>query len=124
MRAIALSLVLIGSAAYAKKAAEGMPEIKPTDEAIFVWHDAQGWHLRASAAKKQHAFQGVLRADGGDIAKIKPTRPMLLSKIDSSHKGALHFEFDLVGGFDGFDWDTAAPCMIVELRMDKKPQPD
>jgi hypothetical protein len=113
--------LLLGGAAQAKKATAGKPEFKAGDPpAFWLWSDDAGWHLRATTAKKQHAFRGVLRQAG--VAAVKTTRPALASKV-RYEAGALRFDFDLFEGVDGIDWQSAEPCITVELKLDGLNQP-
>lgn len=118
--AAALSLLLAAPAA-AKNDAKGMPAFKAGDpEAYFIWHDAAGWHLRVTTPKKRwHAFQGVVRTLSQAITDVKPTRAPLAAKLQTTGK-AIHFDFEIFEGIDGFDWQTNEECLIVELRIDKQ----
>jgi hypothetical protein len=111
----------LAAPAFAKKATAGKPSFKAGDPpAFWLWSDDTGWHLRATTAKKQHAFHGVLRQAG--VSAIKATRPALSSKVSYS-AGAIRFDFDLFEGVDGFDWQSGEPCLTVELKLDDKAQP-
>jgi hypothetical protein len=116
---VLFALVAAAGTAHARKAAEGKPQFKPGDpEAFWVWHDAAGWHMRATTpAKKQHGFHGVIRAQG--ISELKPTAKSLGGKV-RLEGSAIRFEFDLFEGADGFDWKQNEPCVALELKIDKQ----
>jgi hypothetical protein len=118
---VAFAVAALGAPAFARKAAEGKPNWKPGDpESFLVWHDAAGWHLRATTPpKKQHAFHGVVRGQG--IAEVKATRPALSSKL-TVEAAVIRFDFDLFEGSDGFDWKQNEPCVTLELKIDGKPR--
>ena len=111
-----------GGVAFAKKNANGQPAFKAGDpEAFWIWFAQAGWHLRATTAKKQHTFRGVVRGDG--IGQLKATRPALSSKLNA-FGNQVKFEFDLFTGVDGFDWQQTEECATFELRLDGQARPD
>src|SRR5262249_16790780 len=86
--------------ALASKNATGKPALKAGDpEAIWIWFDNSGWHLRGSTGKGKHTFTGYLRATGG-MTGVKPTRSGLMRKTELESDG-VRFEFELGGGPNG-----------------------
>ncbi|MSP62342.1 MAG: hypothetical protein EXR72_18820 [Myxococcales bacterium] len=118
--ALLLSLTTVAAPAEARKAAAGKPAFKAGDpEAIWIWHDAAGWHLRTTTARRTHAFRGVVRGQG--FSEVKATRKTLDAKVIVLGDASIRFDFDSFEGIDGFDWKAAGPCTTWELRIDGRP---
>ena len=118
---LALVAALAGVAA-AKKFGAGKPAYKDGDpEAMYLWHDAAGWHWRGTTGGKQHAFHGVIQGTG--FSDLKVTRPGLEPRIRVVDGNTIRFDFDLFKGSDGFDWQATGACLTPELTLDGKQQP-
>lgn len=126
--AAALFVMLPAASALARKKAEGKPAVAATAEGVYLWHDAQGWHLRtAQPPRSQHSYQGVVRPFDGELSRQKATGARV--KLDATSPKSIHFELESITpanstGGDGFDWDGTAECMTFELRVDKLPKVD
>ena len=102
--------------AHAAPSAAGKPTYKASDpQAVFLWVDHDGWHLRTIAGDKQHNVRGVLRGKG--FAELSVTRKALGPKVQLSDD-TLRFDFDVFpGAVDGFDWKGPCACISIEMRV-------
>lgn len=105
-------------------AVEGRPnELKPgAPEAYWVWHDAQGWHLRTTTARNAHRFTGRVWGVKGAV-QAKAVRNELNDRFKHSGK-AMTFDFYTQGHEDGFDFQIAeGNCAIFHLFVDGEARP-
>lgn len=108
-----------------KGLAEGKPAgaVPGAPEAVWIWHDAAGWHLRTTTARNLHRFQGRVWGGKGQIGNIRPSRTEL---GDRFRKGGnwMYFDFNTKGHEDGFDFMIAEnDCAHFNITIDGQPQP-
>lgn len=114
-------------AADDKKTAPLDPRGRPDEKLIdqpqryYVWHDAEGWHLR-SAAKGMTKFEGSIKVVGGTFRKLRPAG--LESKGNYADRWALddkrqeiRFLIHTSTSFDGFDFDLAGDAASLEFDL-------
>jgi len=116
------ALLAAPGVAEAKRVAAGKPSFTKADpEAMWLWSDESGWHLRVTPGKGSHNFHGVLRGEG--LGNLTWTKPTLGAKVQMTRK-TLRFDFDQDKRIDGFDWTSDSPCLIVELKLDAHERED
>ena len=76
----------------------------------YVWHDAEGWHLR-SAAQGTIKFEGVVRVVGGQFRKFRPVGLDVKGKLPDrwvldAKRQELKFLMHTSTRVDGFDFDV------------------
>lgn len=87
----------------------------------YVWHDAEGWHLR-SVSQNLHKFEGAIRLSGGEFRKCRPVG------LESTGSGAdlwqlnqerteLKFLIKTSTSFDGFDFDCGRGTTEIEFDL-------
>jgi hypothetical protein len=70
--ALAAGLAAAGDAGWA----EGRPTISEGFErGYYLWHDADGWHVRWTTAGGAHRFTGSVVAEGGGLEGLKRVDP-------------------------------------------------
>ena len=93
--------------------------------AFWVWQDSDGlWHVRTTAKRRDHRFQGVLRPlDGAEIVDLRTVSLDQRDRIGMIGR-ALSFEFHTTTQMDGFDFRLNRPaCLEFDLRMDEDGTP-
>lgn len=51
---------------------QGRPTFKEgTDRGYYVWHDADGWHVRWMTFGQERTFMGSVVAEGGELKSLK-----------------------------------------------------
>ncbi|MCC6645877.1 MAG: hypothetical protein IT374_09940 [Polyangiaceae bacterium] len=108
-----------------KGLAEGKPAgaVAGAPEAVWIWHDAAGWHLRTTTARNLHRFQGRVWGAKGKIGNVTPTRTELGDRFRKAGNW-MFFDFNTKGGEDGFDFMVAeSDCVHFMLTIDGQPQP-
>jgi len=119
---LAALFVLTSIAADKPLDPRGRPDEKLIDQPqrYYVWHDAEGWHLR-SAAKGLTKFEGTIKVVGGTFRKLRPAG--LEAKGGGADQWALdakreelRFLINTSTSFDGFDFNLAGKA--TELRFD------
>jgi len=93
--------------------------------AFWVWRDSDGlWHLRTTAKRRDHRFQGVIRPlDGAEIVNLRPVSADQRDRMGMVGR-ALSFEFHTTTQMDGFDFRLNRPaCLEFDLRMDEDGTP-
>ena len=121
-------VLLVGlAAADAPKGTPLDPQGRPDEKLVnqprryYVWHDAEGWHLR-SAAKNVVKFEGTIRAVGGTFRKCRPVGIDLKGKsadawsLDKERR-ELRFLMHTSTSFDGFDFDLDGKATEVEFEL-------
>ena len=97
------------------------PELAPGHPLGFwIWQESDGlWHVRTTAKRKDHRFQGVVRPlEGGEIVDLR------LVSIDSKDRvgmvgRALSFDFRTRSAMDGFNFRLrGSACLEFDLRLD------
>lgn len=110
--------------------AEGRPTAlrSGANFSYWVWRDAEGWHLRTTSARKDHKFQGRIRAQTpGAISDIKAVS-MEHNKKGSDRLsldgGELVFQLFTSGKNDGFDFKVSrGGCVEFFLQIDGDSDP-
>jgi len=87
-----------------------------------VWHDSEGWHLRAAAAALIHHFRGAIVVGGGSFTNVKPYRPQVpgLQKdlfIVSPDNRTMKFDFTAKAGVEGVDFRVAGQNPMLEFSL-------
>ena len=93
-------------------------------EAIWIWHDGGGWHVRTTTQSQLHRFSGRVWAPKGEVGNVHATRLEFNDRF--RHTGnAMTFDFQTNGGEDGFDFQIAeSNCAMFYVHIDGKPRPD
>lgn len=88
--------------------------------ADYLWHDADGWHLRVTHQNDHHqVWTGVLTTTGtfADVDAVRLEHNDYVTVGPDKH--TLYFRFNNYGGIDGFDFRThCAPGIRFDLRAD------
>jgi hypothetical protein len=139
----AVSLICSGAAAYAQRppaAAVQTPEAGTADEPpdprgrpdekfvkvpqrYYVWHDAEGWHLRTAAQQNIRKFHGTITLKGGTFNKLREIGLERRGKYaDSSKVSAdrtkIEFTIYTSSSFDGYDFTIKGdPDARVEFEL-------
>jgi hypothetical protein len=89
----------------------------------YVWHDAQGWHLRSASKEKNFVhFTGSIELTKGEFGQLRPIGLESKGKyadrwsVDANRK-KLQFDIHTSGSFDGFDF-TVAKDQTGEMQCD------
>jgi len=117
--------------------AEGSPEEEPLDprgrpdekfvkvrQRFYVWHDAEGWHLRTAAtADTVRKFHGTIKLTGGTFNKLRTIgferkgKYADLSKVNAS-RTQVNFTIYTSSSFDGYDFTIKGdPDAKVEFEL-------
>jgi hypothetical protein len=113
----------------------GRPDALTKGNAIryFLWHDADGWHLRTDSNGKPHKFKGTITVVGGKVTEIsdfedleagRPRRKRDLGHLNEA-ENQVTFSFTTSVARDGFDFtvDGGAREIRFDLTIDGKPAP-
>ena len=140
---IATSLIAMSGTAVAKSSArpscsiqaddnwpswvQGRPSgINPfTTAHIYMWHDGDGWHIRAThRTTNKRTFAGQL-STGGTFAKVHAVQLEKSDSLQVSNGGHnITFLFKNYGHIDGVDFRThCAPSVSFAFQSDGKPAP-
>jgi hypothetical protein len=91
---------------------EGMPDrFDPGDRgAVYLWHDASGWHLRTTdATPGPHLYTGTIAASAG--VRFTYFAPVRLERDDHvwvTGDNVLHYSLKTYRGVDGFNFRVSA----------------
>ncbi len=108
-----------------KGLAEGKPAgaVAGAPEAVWIWHDAAGWHLRTTTAGNLHRFQGRVWGGKGQVGNVTPTRTELNDRFRKAGNW-MFFDFNTRGFDDGFDFMIAeGDCAHFHVTIDGQPVP-
>ncbi len=101
---------------------QGNPNVHPGRElAVFLWHDADGLHLRTTGPGPARDFTGVLRATGGghffDLDRVRVEHgDQNRDRVKLGPNGrTIAFHFDTFDGVDGFDTRLDGQVFCLEL---------
>ena len=88
--------------------------------AFWIWRDDDGvWHLRTTASRLSHRFQGVIRsAPGTEIVEL---RPISVGKNDrlAQNGPTITFDWHTKNRIDGFDFTLRGEGSLeFDLRLD------
>lgn len=129
------TLCVTGTAADGKRKGNVDPRGRPDERLMnqtkryFIWHDAEGWHLR-SASKLGTDFDGSIRVVGGTVVKFRPAGAE--QRTQNPDRWALNrkrqkvtFAIHTVKSFDGIDFtvDGEATSLQFDLRIDGEELP-
>lgn len=91
---------------------EGRPESFDAGDrgAMYVWHDGEGWHLRATdVVPTDHHYSGEIRLSRGasfrDFSTVRLDRQ---DRVWLTGDNVLHYSFDTHSGIDGIDYRVSA----------------
>lgn len=92
---------------------------------VWIWSDANGWHVRTTTKSQQHRFQGVVMATrDATLTDVKPTRLEFNDRLRVRNGRAVAFDFTTNGHEDGFDFKSAGgQCLRFFVKVDGKPDP-
>ena len=86
----------------------------------FLWHDADGFHMRWTTKGKRHMFSGKIVASE-EILKFVPVE---LERSDKAFVGperkTIRWSTRAKGGIDGFDFRIQGKIITVYLEIDNK----
>jgi hypothetical protein len=87
-----------------------------------VWHDDQGWHLRATSMARQH-FRGAIVVRGGVLRDVKPFRPagpgpQQDAFLESPDNRSINFDFATGGGMVGVDFNANGDRSVLEFMLE------
>ena len=92
---------------------------------VYMWHDGDGWHVRAThRTTNKRTFGGQL-STGGTFAKVHAVHLEKSDKLQVSNGGHnITFLFKNYGHIDGVDFRThCAPSISFALQSDGQPAP-
>jgi hypothetical protein len=138
----AVWLICCGAAAYAQRppAQAAQPEAgisdeppdprgRPDEEFVkvpqryYVWHDAEGWHLRTAAKQNLRKFHGTITLKGGTFHKLREIglerkgKYADISKL-SADRTKIEFTIYTSTSFDGYDFTIKGdPDARVEFEL-------
>lgn len=120
-----LSLALSSLACFSRGAVHsyrtepGAPLVAPgPDDAYLVWHDAQGWHLRARSGAGG-VFAGRVEADR--VRRVAPKGVAPGAVRADGDVIAFSFPVDAATSEAGFDWEGG--CADFSLYVDGAARP-
>ena len=122
---LALALGVLGSVAalaLPPQPFQGRPVFaRGTHLGGFVWHNADGLHVRFTTKGKKRAFSGKMCT----TKKMHNLKHFRLEKQDTAEIGpkehCVHFDFKVKGGMDGFDVKTTGGDVTFDFKMDGVP---
>jgi hypothetical protein len=89
----------------------GRPDEKfvKVPQRFYVWHDAEGWHLRTAAQQNIRKFHGTITLKGGTFNKLREIglerrgKYADISKV-SADRTKIEFTIYTSSSFDGYDF--------------------
>jgi hypothetical protein len=90
---------------------EGRPSFDAGDSgAAYVWHDANGWHVRTTdATRGAHHYTGSISASpGAAFVGVRPVRNERDDHVWVTGDNVLHYDLTTYRGVDGFDFRVTA----------------
>jgi hypothetical protein len=100
--------------------AEGEPTIiSGQDEGYFVWTNGDQVHLRAATQSGMYLFSGQAMGNG-TMAGIEPSGPQVKLTVEDNNRMA--FQWATAGGPDGLDFTFTGATLVLDLRIDGKPE--
>jgi hypothetical protein len=100
---------------------EGKPNVKTGQEnAAYVWHDNQGYHVLFTTKKGQPPRYLHGSVCTGGKYPIDWVKPVLLEKNESAtrgpHKRCIFYKFTTFTHLDGFDFNTKASNLTFTFK--------
>lgn len=87
-------------------------------EAYWIWHDANGWHVRTTTETHMHRFTGRVWTNKGEVGNVHAQRLEVTDRFRKSGN-SMSFDFQTQGGEDGFDFQVAeSNCASFFLQID------
>jgi hypothetical protein len=108
-------------------AAEGRPkDLKlGANRAYWLWKDEDRvWHLRTTAARRGHQFEGVIRPfPGAEIVDVRGVGLGPNAQLGMAGR-TVTFQWHTKQGMDGFDFRVnGGDCLEFELRINQDGDP-
>lgn len=105
------------------------PRGRPDEEFVkvpqryYVWHDAEGWHLRTAAKQNLRKFHGTITLKGGTFNKLREIglerkgKYADISRV-SADRTKIEFTIYTSTSFDGYDFTIKGdPDARVEFKL-------
>ena len=96
----------------------------------WIWYDEGTWHLRTTADKKQHRFNGQIEAAGGHFSEIADSKgakltPNVDSFVYNKERTAVLIDFKSDTAVDGIDFkvEPFVTSLKFTLAIDGESQP-
>jgi hypothetical protein len=80
------------------------------DGAAYVWHGADGWHLRTTDVQNvAHHYTGTITVSpGASVAALRPVKLDPGDKVWLTSDNVIHYDLTTYAGVDGFDFAVTA----------------
>jgi hypothetical protein len=91
---------------------EGRPDGLDAGDAgaVYVWHDGDGWHVRATDRRPtDHHYTGTIRLSGGGFADVRPVRDEQDDRVTVGGDDLLHYDLHTYASVDGVDFRVTCP---------------
>jgi hypothetical protein len=75
--------------------------------AVYVWHDGDGWHVRATDARPtDHHYTGTIQLApaGASFTDVRPFRDERDDRVFVDGDNTLHYDFHTYASVDGVDF--------------------
>jgi hypothetical protein len=75
--------------------------------AVYVWHDSDGWHIRATDARPtDHHYTGTVRLApaAANFTDVRTVRTEKDDKVSVDGTNTLHYDFHTYASIDGVDF--------------------
>jgi hypothetical protein len=103
--------------------ATGKPRLDDKALGFTLWQDEEGWHLRTTAATKDHKMEGTVLHPGGGRGEVQATRETR-TEFALSGEDVFSFNFKAHGKEEGFDWKPTNACAVFDLKIDGEHRPN
>jgi hypothetical protein len=92
---------------------------------LYIWHSANGWHLRVRHATRSHeVFTGQVNTGGVEKISYKPFHLEKNDSVSLNGTGTeLNFTFNNYGGVDGIDFTTNCAKLLTFSNLTLQGQP-
>jgi hypothetical protein len=118
------ALISLPALALPNEVFQGKPDFKAGDAlGAWVWHDADGHHVRFTTVDNKVFRHFTGKACGKDIAAVTPVRTDIGDGIKVGPEGhCVMFDFKTNAGVDGFDFRMPdGPGIVYEINIDGRP---
>lgn len=78
--------------------------------AVYVWHDADGWHVRATDMRRSdHHYTGSIHLDpaSANITGVRTVRDEKDDRVFVDGTNTLHYDFHTYASIDGVDFTVS-----------------
>jgi hypothetical protein len=94
---------------------EGRPDSLDAGDAgaVYVWHDAGGWHVRSTDARPvDHHYTGTIRLApaAASFADLRTVRTERDDRVLVDGTNVLHYDFHTFASIDGVDFRVTCPA--------------